>query len=161
MSLVQCRLPHQKGATRQQSRLVGGGGNGEATEYGDAQGTQRGNWAMLPGGRQVETPPDPGRAAAAATAPGWERLNNFPKDESRIAVGQRCRGTKNHASECMVGSAKAAESNIISLQYRVFFTIHYMGYDVRRLGPALAARLRLFAFRFSKPSRSDGWPFLV
>src|ERR1700692_3793495 len=41
--------------------LKGGGGDGEATEYGAAQGTKRGDWAALPGGKRLGAAADPGR----------------------------------------------------------------------------------------------------
>jgi hypothetical protein len=50
-----------RGATHQQSRLVGGGRHDEATGYGDTQGNQAGDRGALSGGGQVGAPPDPGR----------------------------------------------------------------------------------------------------
>ena len=48
------RLPHLN-CYPSSARLVrGGGGDGEATKHGDTQGTKRGNWAALPGGKRWE-----------------------------------------------------------------------------------------------------------
>ncbi len=47
------RLPHVD-CYPSSARLVrGGGGDGEATEHGDTQRIERGDWAALPGGGQV------------------------------------------------------------------------------------------------------------
>jgi Phage integrase, N-terminal SAM-like domain len=53
-----------RSATHQQSWLVGGQGNGEATEQGDTQGNKAGDRGALSGGGQMGAPPDPRRVHA-------------------------------------------------------------------------------------------------
>src|ERR1700722_3908469 len=55
-----CRLP-QINCYRSSAPVRGGGGDGEATEYGDTAGIETGSWGTLPRSRQLGAPADPGR----------------------------------------------------------------------------------------------------
>ena len=78
-------MPHVNCYPSAAQLLRGGGGDGEATEHGDTQRIERGDWAAVSSGGQVGAPPDPGRIH-----PGDRAITASTRCE--CCIGRSCHG---------------------------------------------------------------------